>query len=48
MPYYPIWALTYIAVGMFVVYGLAAYGGRDDVDMDGVSTGRRSATAGTL
>jgi hypothetical protein len=29
MPYYPIWSLTYIAIGVLVVYALAAYGGRD-------------------
>jgi len=29
MPYYPIWALTYVAIGVLVVYALAAYGGRD-------------------
>jgi hypothetical protein len=29
MPYYPIWSLTYVAIGIFVVYALAAYGGRD-------------------
>jgi hypothetical protein len=32
MPYYPIWSLTYIGIGMLVIYGLAAYGGRDAVD----------------
>ncbi len=26
MPYYPIWSLTYIALGVFVIYALAAYG----------------------
>jgi len=30
MPYYPIWSLTYIAVGFLVVYALAAYGGRQE------------------
>jgi hypothetical protein len=37
MPYYPVWSLTYIAVGFFVVYALAAYGGHDvgrDVSLD--------------
>jgi Ca2+/Na+ antiporter len=29
MPYYPIWSLTYVAIGVLVVYALAAYGGRD-------------------
>lgn len=28
MPYYPIWSLTYIGIGVFVIYGLAVYGGR--------------------
>jgi len=28
MPYYPIWALTYVVVFMLVIYGLAQYGGR--------------------
>lgn len=28
MPYYPIWSLTYIAIGALVIYALAAYGGR--------------------
>ena len=27
MPYYPIWSLTYIALGVIVIYALAAYGG---------------------
>src|SRR5580692_8075278 len=26
MPYYPIWSLTYIALGVLVIYALAAYG----------------------
>jgi len=29
MPYYPVWSLVYIIIGMFVVYGLAVYGGRN-------------------
>ena len=29
MPYYPIWSLTYIAVGVLVVYALAMYGSRE-------------------
>ena len=32
MPYYPIWSFTYILIGVLVVYGLAAYGGRDAFD----------------
>jgi hypothetical protein len=31
MPYYPIWSLTYIGIGVLVVYALAAYGGRESV-----------------
>jgi hypothetical protein len=27
MPYYPIWALAYIGLGVLVIYALAAYGG---------------------
>ncbi|HWS46853.1 MAG TPA: hypothetical protein VN636_13385 [Acidimicrobiia bacterium] len=27
MPYYPIWALTYVAIAILVIYGLAAHGG---------------------
>jgi hypothetical protein len=29
MPYYPIWALTYVLIAMLVLYALAQYGGRD-------------------
>ena len=29
MPYYPVWSLAYIALGVFVIYGLAVYGGRE-------------------
>jgi hypothetical protein len=32
MPYYPIWSLTYIGIGVFVVYALAVYGGRQSID----------------
>ena len=32
MPYYPIWSLTYIGIGVFVIYGLAVYGGRSAAD----------------
>jgi hypothetical protein len=31
MPYYPIWSLTYIGIGVLVVYALAAHGARDEV-----------------
>jgi len=30
MPYYPIWSLTYVALGALVVYALAAHGGRSE------------------
>ena len=30
MPYYPVWSLVYIMIGVLVVYGLAAHGGRND------------------
>jgi hypothetical protein len=29
MPFYPVWSLTNILVGVLVIYGLAAYGGRE-------------------
>ncbi len=29
MPYYPVWSLAYVAMGVLVVYGLAAYGARE-------------------
>ena len=30
MPFYPVWSLTYVLLGVLVVYGLAAHGGRAD------------------
>lgn len=27
MPFYPIWALTYLVIAFLVIYGLAVYGG---------------------
>ena len=30
MPYYPVWSLTYVILGVLVVYGLAAHGGRTE------------------
>jgi hypothetical protein len=27
MPFYPVWSITYIILGLLVVYALAAYGG---------------------
>ena len=29
MPYYPVWSLTYIVVGVFVIYALAVHGERE-------------------
>jgi hypothetical protein len=29
MPFYPVWSFTYIFVGVFVIYGLAVFGGRE-------------------
>jgi hypothetical protein len=31
MPYYPVWSLIYIGIGILVIYGLVAYGGRERV-----------------
>jgi uncharacterized membrane protein HdeD (DUF308 family) len=31
MPFYPVWSLVYILIGIFVIYGLAAHGGRPRV-----------------
>jgi len=31
MPYYPAWSLTYIAVGVLVIYALTVYGGREEL-----------------
>ena len=28
VPFYPVWSLTYIAIGVLVIYALAAYGGK--------------------
>ena len=27
MPFYPVWSLTFIGIGIFLIYGLAVYGG---------------------
>lgn len=32
MPYYPVWALAYVIIGVLVLYGLAAHGGRIRVE----------------
>jgi len=29
MPFYPVWSLVYIMLGVLVIYGLAAHGGRN-------------------
>ena len=29
MPYYPGWAITYVAIAVLVIYALAAHGGRE-------------------
>jgi len=29
MPYYPIWALTYVLLGSLTIYALATYGGKE-------------------
>jgi hypothetical protein len=31
MPYYPIWSLTYLAVGVLVMYGLIVYGADEEL-----------------
>jgi hypothetical protein len=33
MPYYPVWSLTYIGIGGFVVYALVVHGGREEAQM---------------
>ena len=35
MPFYPVWSLTYIFVGVLVIYGLAAHGGREPASVSG-------------
>ncbi len=32
MPYYPIWSLTYITLGILVIYALATYGSRETIE----------------
>ena len=29
MPYYPIWSMTYVVIGILVIYALVAYGGEE-------------------
>ena len=43
MPYEPIWAFTYIAIAILVIYGLSAYGGLEIPEMGG-SSGSSSST----
>jgi len=31
LPYYPIWALVYIGIGVALLYGLSAYGGDEEL-----------------
>jgi hypothetical protein len=48
MPYYPIWSLTYIALGVLVVYALAAYGGSAALaESDRAATAADRGYAGT-
>jgi hypothetical protein len=39
MPYYPVWSLTYIGLGVLVIYALVVYAGPDDVDLDKTDVG---------
>jgi hypothetical protein len=32
IPYYPVWALAYVLIGVLVIYGLAVYGGRESAN----------------
>ncbi len=32
MPYYPVWSLVYIGMGILVVYALVAHGSREEVE----------------
>jgi len=32
MPYYPIWSLIYITIGLLVIYALAVYGGKETTE----------------
>ena len=38
MPYYPIWSLTYIGIGVLVIWALAVYGGREAIEQSAVVT----------
>lgn len=32
MPYYPIWSLVYITIGLLVIYALGVYGGKETTE----------------
>lgn len=34
IPYYPVWSLTYIFIGLLLLYGLAVLGGRNPARSD--------------
>jgi hypothetical protein len=36
MPYYPVWSLTYIAIGILTVYALAAHDSRQEAERSGL------------
>jgi len=42
MPYYPIWSLTYVGLGVAVVYALAAHGGKES------GAGKHAQSSGPL
>lgn len=33
LPYYPIWSMIYVGVGVVVLYALAAYGGNEEAEI---------------
>lgn len=33
LPYYPVWSIVYIGIGVGVLYGLSVYGGRDESEV---------------
>jgi len=33
MPFYPVWSIAYIAIGILVIYALAAHGSRDSANI---------------
>ena len=45
MPYNPIWSLTYIALGVFVIYALAAYGGAVEATLASIIRAASGVTA---